>query len=330
MTKPTPPPPGSLGRRERLSIRMASVGEHHKVRLVAAVCLFGCGVIWAGMVSGAVASLHLSAAQANGGGAAAGMDSVITPYVGYGLAALGLLLFAHRAGGISWASLRMRRSDGQDRSDGQGQSDGQGRIFCGALGTVVLYFAAMVVAAQVFKILSSRQAGGPRGHPGMDTPNAQLLPGDIISGTFGGGICEELTLLAIPVAVFTALVPLKTMNRTGRCASWSALVAALLAARWAIHLYYGWIPSLHVLVWAAAAVALFLASGTIWPLMLAHSLYDAAAFTAARIPATNAAITWLFSTVAVAGVAVAAGTAKRWRNRTRQTRPNLLTSGGEI
>ncbi len=194
----------------------------------------------------------------------------------------------------------------------------------------MLYVAAMLLADWVFHALTTSQGDGPRGYPGMGIPGAQLLAGDITSSTFTGGIWEELTLLAIPVALFTALVPLKSMGRTGRYVSWSVLVGVLLAARWAIHLYYGAGPALWVVVWAAAAGALFLASGTIWPLVLAHSLFDAAAFTGARIPAANVPITWLFWAVVAAAVIVLAGTGRRW-NRTRQApRPNMLTSGGGI
>ena len=240
--------------------------------------------------------------------------------VSFGLVAVGTLLYTHFAGGISWAGLGMRRRDGRRR------------IFGGAAGTVVLYVAAMVLGDRVFQALTTSQRGGPRGYPGMATPDARLLAGDITSLTFSGGIWEELTLLAIPAALFTALVPLKKMGRTGRYVRWSALVVALLAARWALHLYYGTPSSLYVLVWAPAAVALFLASGTIWPLILAHSLYDAAAFTTARIPAANTAVTWLFWAAGAAAVIVLVGTGRSWWNRSRQTRQprDLLASGGGI
>jgi len=319
------PQPGMAGLRARLSNALQMAGQRRgrgSVWIAVVMWLLFGGVVWAGMVASAVASLHRSAGQANGGGGAAGMDTdrVMGFAVSFGLVAVATLLYTHFAGGISWASLGMRRRDGRRR------------IFGGATGTAVLYVAAMVVADLVFHALATSQRGGPRGYPGMATPDARLLAGDITSLTFSGGIWEELTLLAIPVALFTALVRLEKMGRTGRYVSWSALVVALLAARWALHLYYGTPASLYVLVWAPAAAALFLASGTIWPLILAHSFYDAAAFTTARIPATNTAVTWLFWAAGAAAVIVLAGTGRSWWNRCRQTRQprDLLASGGGI
>jgi len=320
MTEHNPPEPERAGLLARLSNRLNTASQHHpraKVWIAAGLWLLTGGVVWGGNVAGAVASMDMSAGQANGGGGAAGMDSggVTRTWVGVGVGALLVLLLVHLFAEIPWASFGMRLRDGRRR------------IFGGAAGAAVLYVAAMVVAAWVFQALTTSQADGPRGYPGMGTPGARLLAGDITSVTFGGGIWEELTLLAIPVALFTALVPLKAMGRGRRYACWSALVVALLAARWAIHLYYGPVPALHVLVWAVPAVGLFLASGTIWPLILAHSLYDAAAFTAARIPAANAAITELFWAVSAAAVIVLVLTGIRWWNRTRHTRPNLRSSG---
>jgi len=302
---------------EHLQPQPRMAGQHRgraRVWIAAAVWLLIGGVVWVGAVAGAVASLHLSVAVANQGGSAAAATSSgrATGFaVWFGLLAIATLVFAHVAGGIPWASLGMRRRDGRRW------------IFGGAAGTAVLYAAAMLLADWLFHALTTSQGDGPRGYPRMGTPGAQLLAGDITSVTFGGGIWEELTLLAIPVALFTALVPLKTMGRTGRCVSWSVLVVMLLAARWAMHVYYGAGPALWVVVWAAAAVALSIASGTIWPLVVAHSLFDAAAFTTARIPATNVTITWLFWAVVVGAVIVLVGTAGRRRNRS-------LASGGGI
>jgi len=326
MTEHLRPQPGIMALRARLGNALQMAGQRRgrgSVWIAVVMWLLFGGVVWAGMVASAVASLHLSTAVANHGGSAGAATSsgrATGLAVSFGLVAVATLLYTHFAGGISWASLGMRRRDGRRR------------IYGGAAGTAVLYFAAMVVGDLVFHALATSQAGGPRGYPGMATPDAQLLAGDITSLTFSGGIWEELTLLAIPVALFTALVPLEKMGRTRRYINWSVLVVALLAARWAIHLYYGTPSSLYVLVWAAAAVGLFLASGTIWPLILAHSLYDAAAFTTARIPATNTVVTWLFWAAGAAAVIVLAGTGRSWWNRTRQTRQPLdrLTSGGGI
>ncbi len=333
MTEHLRPQPGIMALPARLRNALQMAGRRRGLRRVwfaVVMWLLVGGVVWAGMLGSAVASLHLSVAVANQGGsaaaAAAAGSSVRAPSSGatslsecFGLLAIATLVFAHVAGGISWAGLGMRRRDGRRW------------IFGGATGTAVLYLAAMVVADLVFHALATSQGDGLRGYPGMGTPGAQLLAGDITLSTFVGGIWEELTLLAIPVGLFTALVRLEKMGRTGRYFSWSVLVGVLLAARWAIHLYYGAGPALYVLVWAAAAVALFLASGTIWPLVLAHSLYDAAAAIAARIPATNTVVTWLFWAAGAAAVIVLAGTGRSWWNRSRQTRrPNTLTSGGGI
>ncbi len=330
MTEHLRPQPGIMALPARLRNALQMAGQRRgrgRVWIAVVMWLLFGGVVWGGMVASAVASLHLSVAVANQGGSAAGGAGASTSSgratglaVSFGLVAVGTLLYTHFAGGISWASLGMRRRDGRRR------------IFGGATGTAVLYVAAMVLGDRVFQALATSQRGGPRGYPGMATPDARLLAGDITSLTFSGGIWEELTLLAIPVALFTALVPLEKMDRTRRYIRWSALVVALLAARWALHLYYGTPASLYVLVWAPAAVALFLASGTIWPLILAHSLYDAAAFTTARIPATNTVVTWLFWAAGAAAVIVLAGTGRSWWNRTRQTRQprDLLASGGGI
>ena len=266
--------------------------------------LFG-GIVWAYFVAAAVSYLQLPPSVANtlgSGGGQAGAVHTAVQAIWVGVFAVLVLLVARGIGGISWAAMGVQRRDGRKL------------IVGGAASVAVLYVAAMVAAAMLDNVLTT--AGGTtRIYPGSHTPGAQLLATDIISTTFSGAIWEELTLLAVPIALFTALVPLDKMTRTGRLAGWAALTVVLLAMRVAIHLEYGWPGAAMVALWAGAAIVLFLLSGTVWPLIIGHALYDTAVFLYTRVPAADHLENWLGIGVVAAGMLLALATATQFRGR---------------
>lgn len=277
------------------------------------------GLMWVSLVASAVSLLLLPPLLANkvGGGAEQLLTAaqVSRSAIGFGLAAVGILLVARGFGGISFAALGMQWRDRRRLVVG------------GAAGVTVLYFAAMIA---VFELASLWTGDGEltRVYPGSRTAGAQLLLTDFTSTTFGGALWEELTLLAIPIALFTALAPIRSWSRAGRIAGRAAAVAVLLVMRCAIHLFYGWPTAAAVALWATAAIALFQLSGTVWPLITAHALYDAAAFTYNRVPAADAAIDWLFLCVAAAGLALLCATAALSRQRRDSARRRAAVAFG--
>ena len=286
------------------------------VWFAAAVWLLAGGFMWTYFTANAVTDLLLAPLVANrlGGGAAGQLTTgqITRLAVGFGLIAVMVLVFTRVVGGISWAALGMQRRDGRKL------------IVGGAAGVAVLYVAAMVVVAMLDNVLATAGVQ-TRIYPGSRTPGAQLLVSDIVSSTFSGAIWEELILLAIPLALFTALVPVNTLTRVGQVAAWAAVVAVLVAMRCAIHLYYGWIGVATVAIWAAAAIALFELAGTVWPLIIAHALYDAAAFLDTRVPAAEPVITALFWIIATAGTVLLVLTLSQLRSRLRTARHRAVT-----
>jgi len=101
------------------------------------------------------------------------------------------------------------------------------------------------------------------------------------------GVVEEVSYVAAPVgfAVFLAARHgytwdgLRSWSSWRPAARWGLFVAVLCAvlARVTIHAYQGPINAGMVAVWALANVLVFLESGTVLPLILAHFFFDAIA-----------------------------------------------------
>lgn len=87
---------------------------------------------------------------------------------------------------------------------------------------------------------------------------------DSLVSAAAAAVTEEAALVAIPVMLLRA-----ASVRIGPLP-----VTILLLARISYHLYYGW-GSLGVLVWGGLFLWIYLARGTLWPLLGAHFIFDA-------------------------------------------------------
>ena len=239
------------------------VGSRRAVTLLLWV-IFG-AVLWAGMLASAISQLHPAA---NNSTAAAGEPPVGDAVTSAALIIL-VLLVAHWYGQIPWATVGMRLKAVPYRIAG------------GAPVIGVIYLATMVAASRLQDV--AEQAGAAGGsYPGLGVADPRLLPGDILSSA-AGGVWEELALLALPLAMAAAFIPWKRLSPVTRRMIGTAVVVIVLAMRVGIHLEYRW-SSLEVLVWAGAAIALFRIGGVLWPLILAHIVFDAVVFTGNRYP----------------------------------------------
>ncbi|MDA4829716.1 CPBP family intramembrane glutamic endopeptidase [Kocuria rhizophila] len=97
--------------------------------------------------------------------------------------------------------------------------------------------------------------------PQPDNPTAEYVIGSF-SSSAAAGFREEIFLLAVPVLL---------LRSAGQ--RWRLIIPLLAVLRVSFHVYYG--PACVVLlVWAALAVVMFRYTQSVWPLVLAHSLYD--------------------------------------------------------
>ncbi|WP_288782474.1 hypothetical protein [uncultured Kocuria sp.] len=79
---------------------------------------------------------------------------------------------------------------------------------------------------------------------------------------FRAGITEEICLMALPVLF------LRAARRP-----WTEIIIVLTVIRWSFHAYYG-IPSLGLMIWAAAVILLFRYTCSILPIIAEHILFD--------------------------------------------------------
>ena len=84
------------------------------------------------------------------------------------------------------------------------------------------------------------------------------------------GFTEEIVLVALAAAVVERAFDVRSHR-----SRWltPATIAALVALRWLVHLYYLW-GSVFVVVWAPGAYLLYRWVGSVWPLVLGHCFYD--------------------------------------------------------
>lgn len=112
------------------------------------------------------------------------------------------------------------------------------------------------------------------------------------------GFTEEIVLVALAAAVVG-----QVCARAGR---WQvpAVLAALVALRWLVHLYYLW-GSVFVLAWVPGAYLLYRCAGSVWPLVAGHCVYDWLALTGHAYPASAAVCDDVLWTIAACGAAAA-------------------------
>ena len=132
-------------------------------------------------------------------------------------------------------------------------------------GLVYLFILAAAAAMTSQALMSLHLA--VRVYPGaVDAAHSPELARAFLFGSVAAGIGEEVLLFAVPIAL-------------ARRAGWSttATIAFVTVLRLSIHTYYGW-GSLFVLLWIPAGYALYRAAGSIWPLIVAHAVYDGISF----------------------------------------------------
>lgn len=152
---------------------------------------------------------------------------------------------------------------------------------------------------------------GVRGRPFPGYPGhgaAEVITA--LASSASAGPTEELLCLAVPIALAA---------RSG-WHPWATFVL-VLTIRLAFHLYYGW-TALFVLLWIPATWLLYRAAQTVWPLIVAHSVYDMAItvlnHTSGRLHILTEG---LRQASAYLGVALAAVTLDRYRRIRRPQAP---------
>jgi hypothetical protein len=200
--------------------------------------------------------------------------------------------------GRSWAELGFRRA-------------AAGRIAGGTLGVGVIYFAILYTSDMVSSWglvvagVAGREYPGSLSHASTDfvINMAQFA---------SAGPKEELLCVAVPFALANAR----------RWPAWATLLLMLIV-RLAFHLYYGW-TSTFVLLWVPATYVLYRAARSIWPLVIAHSLYDLAIGVLARYHGRSHELLAGIRQFAVyLGIALIAVSIDRYRRRPRHPAPSL-------
>lgn len=176
------------------------------------------------------------------------------------------------------------------------------------------YVAVEWISQQVGGAVTVTFGPAPVGIPALSTPNPAELPADIIRSVHTA-VLEELLYFAVPLAIGALAwrraagrwrwFPIRVEHRLIVCATGLAIVGLRCIG----HLYWGF-PAVLILVvpWMAGAWLMFRLSGTVWPLIIGHTVYDVFVFTAIRAPDVH----WLAPTSAVvifAGTCVFTGPA---------------------
>lgn len=108
-------------------------------------------------------------------------------------------------------------------------------------------------------------------HPVTGVIEQPARPGllvELFRGT-RAGLDEELIVLALPVVLLRAGWP-RLLHRRWPLV---AVVAGLVAARMAYHLYYGTF-AFALVPWALVAALLYIRWGQVWPLIIEHAFYN--------------------------------------------------------
>ncbi len=258
--------------------------------VIAAVCLSAA----VALIGSAIQTLHSSVAGAGvdtdaGSGGAAARREAITSAVTMG--ALAVLVAA-------LTEIVLPRPLGLLRGVGNR------RFVGGTLGATAGYIALLLLTG----VFASTVAAG-RAYPGSAVTDPTLLGRDLVESG-AAGLAEELLLFAIPLALLG-------IWKSPR-ARWLGL-ALIVALRLGIHLYYGiGYAAIRVVPWLIGAWLLYRAIGSIWPLIIGHTLYDAALLTTMRTDHT-----WPYTALQIAtaiGTIPLATTVARTANRTGRIR----------
>lgn len=180
--------------------------------------------------------------------------------------------------------------------------------------TASLAYAAVQIAAQAASgLVVTRDKISA-----LDVPDASEIPADVVR-SIHTAVLEEMLFFALPVAVGALIWRTVRGNRWVSVRTERAMIAALTAAvvvavRVYGHLWMGFPAVLvTVLPWMAGAWFIFRMTGTVWPLIIGHVVYDVFVFAMGRTPDNNY---WTGAGLVVIGLVGAWITAKwTWRMR---------------
>lgn len=125
------------------------------------------------------------------------------------------------------------------------------KVFAAACAATFLGLGALAVIS----------GGDPVAFPQPDDHSVLYSLSNVVDA-FHAGITEEICLMALPVLF------LRAARRP-----WTEIIIVLTVIRWSFHVYYG-IPSLGLMIWAAAVILLFRYTGSILPIIAEHILFD--------------------------------------------------------
>jgi len=205
------------------------------------------------------------------------------------LLAVGLAGFSQ----LERASLGLQRTARSPLVPGRGVGAGLAYLF------ILSAAAAMTANALASLHLVERVYPGA-----VEAAHSSELTRVFLFGSVAAGLGEEILLFAVPIAL-------------ARRSRWppAAVLALVIALRLAIHTYYGW-GSLFVLLWIPAGYALYRAAGSIWPLIVAHTVYDWIQFSIDAWPAVKDLLVLVNLSTALLGAIVAlVGYNRYWRDR---------------
>lgn len=193
-----------------------------------------------------------------------------------------------------------------------GLTDGRRRIVGGAIGAVLIYLGIVLLSQSTSSWFTSTAslAGVPVASVPAPSADFVILLQDFVEDIFAG-VWEEITLLAIPVALMTS-------GGWGGKSRFVLILLVVIALRVGIHYYYGW-TALFVPLWMVGALLLFRAVGRIWPLVIAHIVFDMVLSVMDRVPGTRSPIVnnfWVVGALA-AGVAMVSVIRVRTSSRRR-------------
>ena len=172
------------------------------------------------------------------------------------------------------------------------------------------WFGAHAFAWLTLATFTTFVVGGPamRPFPRPSEPTMQYNIESFVSSVLAGPT-EEVILVALPVVLLR-----------GAGLRWRTVILVALAMRLSFHVYYGW-GSLALLIWAAAAIVIYIHTRSVIVMCITHSWYDLTVDIGlmAGLPDLTAALRALM--IVTAGIIAAAGVTA-WIAGLR------LTSGG--
>ena len=130
--------------------------------------------------------------------------------------------------------------------------------------SIGVFFLATLIFQMRGVITTALEAvpGLPNQHPFPWTPpSSPDAAAVLVYDSMLSGAAEEIIVLAIPVVALRA---------AGH--RWPSILLTTVLLRTAFHVYYGAIAVPGHLVWALALALLYIATGRIWPLFLAHMM----------------------------------------------------------